>query len=316
MESFCRQPGGKILVTGASGFIGSHLCARLCQEGNEIHAVSRTASSTDAGALHWWQGDCSDLATVRRIVRVVRPQIVFHLASYVSGSRALEAVLPTFHHNLMSTVNLLTEATEVGCRRIVLVNSLEEPEGQGGKVAPSSPYAAAKWASSAYGRMFHGLYQTPVVIVRIAMAYGPEQKDTRKLVPYVTLALLRGETPKLTSGQRLADWVYIDDVVAGLLAASSVRDIEGCTVDLGFGVLTPVRTVVMRLVSLLGSAVTPDFGALPERLLEQARKADTQQTYEKLGWKPTITLEDGLARTVEWYRKQFDRSHSSTISSL
>jgi UDP-glucose 4-epimerase len=298
-------------VTGASGFIGSHLCARLCQEGNEVHAVSRTASSTDTGALHWWQGDCSDLATVRRIVRAVRPQIVFHLASYVSGSRALEAVLPTFHHNLMSTVNLLTEATEVGCQRIVLVNSLEEPEGQGNKIVPSSPYAAAKWASSTYGRMFHELYQTPVIIARIAMAYGPDQKDIRKLVPYVTLALLRGETPKLTSGHRLADWVYIDDVVVGLLAASSVRDIEGCTIDLGCGILTPVRTVAMHLVSLLGSAVTPDFGALPERLLEQARKADMQQTYEKLSWKPTITLEDGLARTVEWYRKQFIRSHSS-----
>src|SRR5215207_7424877 len=267
MELFCRQPSQKILITGASGFIGSHLCHRLYQDGHEVHAVSRAVPPTDTDIGRWWQGDCSDFATVHNILRAVNPDVVFHLASHVVGARELEAVLPTFRNNLMSTVNLLTAATEVGCQRIVLAGSVEELEGKGTAQAPCSPYAAAKSASSTYGRMFYELYQTPVVIARIAMTYGPGQKDIRKLIPYVTLALLRGEIPQLSSGHRLVDWIYIDDVVAGLLAAAYVRDIEGCAVDLGSGVLLPIRTVVMHLVDLVGSSVVPDFGALPDRLL-------------------------------------------------
>ena len=316
MESFNRQPNRKILITGAGGFIGSHLCHRLSQDGHEVHAVSRTAVPTDTDIGRWWQGDCSDFATVHNILRAVKPDIVFHLASHVAGSRELEAVLPTFRNNLMSTVNLLTAATEIGCQRIVLVGSVEEPEGKGSEVTPTSPYAAAKWASSAYGRMFYELYQAPVVIARIAMAYGPGQKDIRKLIPYVTLALLRGETPKLTSGHRLVDWIYIDDVVAGLLAAAYVRDIEGCTVDLGSGILLPIRTIVTHLVDLVGSSIVPDFGALSDRPLEQARKADAPHAYEKMGWKTVVPLEEGLARTVEWYRTQLDSSRYSTALSL
>jgi nucleoside-diphosphate-sugar epimerase len=316
VESFSQQLSRKILITGAGGFIGSHLCHRLSQDGHEVHAVSRTATPTDTDIGRWWQGDCSDFATVHSILRAVKPDVVFHLASHVAGARELEVVLPTFRNNLMSTVNLLTAATEIGCQRIVLVGSVEEPNGKDAEVTHISPYAVAKWASSTYGQMFYALYRTPVVIARIAMAYGPGQKDVRKLIPYVTLALLRGETPKLTSGHRLIDWIYIDDVVTGLLAAASVRDIEGCTVDLGSGVLLPIRTVIMHLVDLIGASVVPDFGALSDRLLEQARKADASHTYEKIGWKTVVPLEEGLARTVEWYRTHLHNVQYSTALSL
>jgi dTDP-D-glucose 4,6-dehydratase len=135
------------------------------------------------------------------------------------------------------------------------------------------------------------------------MAYGPRQ-DTKKLIPSVALALLSGDPPKLSSGRWAADWVYIDDVIAGFLQAALVPGVEGATIDLGSGTLTAVRTVVEHLVTMIDSEVKPLFGALPDRPFEQVRLADTATAVEKLGWKSTTSLERGLQQTVEWYRDQ------------
>ena len=154
--------GQRILVTGANGFIGSHLCHRLCQEGAEVHAVYRSQRPADFGDQRWWQADLADLEQVKKIVGEVRPEVIFHLASHVKGAPGLEHVLPTFQSNLQSTVNLLIVAAETNCRRVILTGSLAEPEVDNGETFPSAPYAAAKWASSGYARMFHALYKLPV----------------------------------------------------------------------------------------------------------------------------------------------------------
>lgn len=295
--------GQKILITGASGFIGSHLCSRLIGSGAEVHVVSRIRRFGNDGGLIRWHGDMADTATVRTLFKTIKPDVIFHLAGHVAGSRNLDVVMPTFQSNLMSTVNILTSASEVGCRRIVLPGSLEEPEAGDLETVPSSPYAAAKWAGGAYARMFHKLYGLPVVILRIFMVYGPAQKDLNKLVPYVTLSLLRGESPKLTSGRRPVDWVYVEDVVEGLVASSRKSDIEGLTVDLGSGTLVSVREVAERIAFFTGSGAQLLFGALPDRDMEQVRAADIAGACAKLGWHPRTSLEEGLEKTVEWYRK-------------
>ncbi len=162
--------GQTVLVTGASGFIGEHLCARLHSTGAEVHGTSRS-EQPDSNTLRWWQGDGANLADMQRILAAIKPDVIFHLASYASGDRSLEAVMPTLHGTLISTVNLLTLVAQMGCRRLVLIGSLEEPE-LGNPIA-SSPYAAAKWSSSVYAQMFHRLYQVPVVVTRPFMVYGP-----------------------------------------------------------------------------------------------------------------------------------------------
>jgi nucleoside-diphosphate-sugar epimerase len=151
--------------------------------------------------------------------------------------------------------------------------------------------------------MFHELYQTPVVIVRPFMTYGPGQ-DIRKLIPHIMLSLLQEEAPKLSSGQWQADWIYVDDVVDGFLAAAQVPDVEGHTVDLGSGVLVSIRAVVEQIVHLVGSHVEPLFGALPDRPLEQVRVADTASSYAMMGWEPSTPLIEGLKRTLAWYKRQ------------
>ena len=296
--------GRRALVTGASGFIGTALCRHLSQAGMEVHGVSRMERAPTDCCARWWSCRLDDIEAVRGLFKTSKPEYVFHLASHVAGSRSIELVLPTFSANLTSTVNLLTAATESGCERIMLTGSLEEPVPGPDYPVPSSPYAAAKFAASAYGRMFHALYSTPVTILRLFMVYGPGQQDLKKLVPYVTLSLLKGETPQLSSGAREVDWIYVDDIVSGYLAAATAKGVEGCTIDLGTGRLDTVRTVVEELVGLINPRIQPSFGSLPERALEQTRTADAETSFRRVGWRAQISLHEGLARTAEWYRAQ------------
>lgn len=148
--------------------------------------------------------------------------------------------------------------------------------------------------------MFHALYQTPVVVLRLFMTYGPGQRE-RKIIPYTILSLLKGESPRLASGRRSVDWIYVDDVVDGLLTASVASGVEGRTLDLGSGVLVPIRDVVEQIVQLTGGRVQAAFGTLPDPPVEQVRAADLAATSALLDWRPTITLQEGLRRTIAWY---------------
>jgi nucleoside-diphosphate-sugar epimerase len=294
--------GQRVLVTGASGFLGGHLCTGLLAAGAEVHAVSRAARQSADERLRWWQADVEDLDAARRLISAVKPERVYHLSGLINGAPDLALVLPTFHSLVTSTVHLLTAVAGTECRRFVLVGSLEEPTDNAAEACPTSPYGAAKWAASAYGRMFRSLFDVPVVIARTHMTYGPGQ-PTWKLIPYTILSLLRNEPPRLSSGRRPLDWVYVDDVVEGLLLAGSASGLEA-PVELGSGTLTPIRDVVTRLVDLVAPAVQPIFDALPDRPRETERAADIAATRARLGWSPTTPLDEGLARTVRWYRGQ------------
>lgn len=302
MKALSPLSGQRSLVTGASGFIGSHLCRHLDAIGCVVHAVSRTRRPTRKND-HWQQIDLENTEAVRNLLQTVKPDIIFHLSGLVTAVTPLEFVLPTFRSLLTSTVNLLVAATEVGCRRIVLSASLTEPRPSDSETVPGSPYAAAKWASSVYGRMFHALYNAPTVIVRPYMTYGPGQNE-KKLIPSVTLSLLRGQRPRISSGQWRADWIYIDDVIEGYLAAAHIPKIEGSTLDLGTGKLVSVSSVVQQLVQLVAPDIKPIFGVVPDRPLERVCAADLATSLSVLGWKPSVCLEAGLKQTIDWYKTQ------------
>lgn len=290
------------MVTGARGFLGAHLCRRLSESGAEVYGLSRMEQEGGADPIRWEQGSLEDFDKANALLHAIKPDVVYHLAGHVTAAPNMEHVLPTFHSLLVSTVNLLTLATQIGCRRVVLIGSLTEPRAGRLDQAPGSPYAAAKWAGSAYARMFKELYQTPVVIVRPFMVYGPGQ-DQRKLIPYVATSLLQGEAPKLSSGQWKADWVYVSDVIDGLIEAGQRPGIEGGTIELGSGTLVSVQDLVRQIVELLGSSVQPLFGSLADRPLEEVHAADVNAAYSTLGWKPTTSLKEGLKETLNWYEK-------------
>jgi UDP-glucose 4-epimerase len=294
--------GRRALVTGAAGFIGSALCRRLAQIGVEVHGVSRTERKSEDHIARWWQCNLEDLDAVRSLVNELTPHLIFHLASNSAGARSPDLVVPIFHSNLHTTVNLLSAANEVGCQRILLTGSMEEPDPAVNWLIPSSPYAAAKFAAGTYGRMFHALYNMPVVLLRLFMVYGPYQRETYKLIPYVTLSMLNGEVPKLSSGERAVDWIYVEDVVEGFIAAATAPDVEGSTIDIGTGRSVTVRGAVDILMDIIHPPVPPVFGTVADRPMEQVRVANVEASYRLLGWRTKIDLREGLQRTVDWYR--------------
>lgn len=287
--------GRRVMVTGARGFLGAHLTRRLEGVGAQVFPVSRSAPS-DAS---WRQADLRDYSAVTGLLASVQPDVVFHLSGHVTATPALDAVLPTFESLTTSTVNLLTAVTLRPSTRLVLAGSLVEPED--GTASPGSPYAAAKWAASMYGRLFQTLYKAPVVVAQLAYSYGPGQAPGR-LIPYVIESLLRGEAPKLTSGDLRADWIYVDDMIDGLLVAGAVDRAVGRVVDLGSGTLVPVHEVVRSLVRLADATVEPLFGARPDRPLERFRPAAAAKARDLIGWHASTGLEQGLRRTVDWHR--------------
>lgn len=292
--------GKRVLVTGASGFIGSHLCRELHALGAQVLGVSRVPRH-GPDHVRWTANDLTQLDSVDRMFRELKPDLVYHLAGFASAATRLELVDATFESILVSTKNVLVAAAHARHPRVVLVGSLEEPQDPDS--APASPYGVAKWAAGTYGRMFNALYQVPVVTTRLFMTYGPGQRRA-KILPHVITSLLQGRAPELASGRRQVDWIYVDDVVSGMILAGTAHGIPGATIDLGSGTLVTIREVVETIARLLHPSATPLFGAVPDRPIETTRVADVAAAARLIGWQPRTSLEEGLTRTVAWYREQ------------
>lgn len=286
-------------MTGATGFIGTRLCERLDAAGWEVHGTSRSQDARIGGRGRLWPLDLTDATATGAICEEVRPDVVFHLASRVTGTRDHAAVVPVFADTAASTVHLLAAAHGAGTARVVLAGSMEEP----GAEQAHSPYAAAKQAAAVYAGLYRAVYGLEVVHLRIHMVYGPGQRDERKLVPSVIRSLLDGTPPAVSSGLRRVDWIHVDDVTEALVAAATVPDAPVVPVDVGTGRHASVREVVERLVAATGSNLRPVYGAVGDRPQEVEPVADVQSAARALGgWRASIELEEGLRRTVAAYR--------------
>jgi nucleoside-diphosphate-sugar epimerase len=291
--------GARVLVTGASGFIGRHLVVALASEGAEVHGTSR-ADRDGGGTLKWWRCEPADFDGLRACFAQVRPDYVVHLSSLANGRRERELVVRTLRDETVAAVHVLEAAAECRARRLLLPASVEEPAP--GEV-PSSPYGAAKAASHLYARMYRRLYATPVVMARIFMAYGPGQPEW-KLIPATALRMLHGEAARIESPDRRLDWIYISDVVSGLIAVLRAEPPPDDVIDLGSGELTTIRELVERLRRLTACPAAPAWGAGVARGNQREWRADPGRTAELTGWLPRVGLEEGLARTVAALRHE------------
>lgn len=301
MDAAHAFSGLTVTVFGASGFLGQPLVRRLALAGARVIAVSRSVAACpdQVARVELRQADGADAAQVHAIFESSSPDVVFQFASESRGGRELDIVSASIRNDFLVTAHVLVEAARRAPRmpRVVLAGSLEEPLP--GESTPVSPYAAAKWAASTYGRMFRELYDVDVRIVRPMMTYGPGQKHY-KVVPDTILRLLRNERIRVRSSSRLVDWIFVDDVVDGMLRAAAAPALSA-TVDLGSGVLTTVGECVKTIARLLGKETLVDLA--DERAdREIVRAADVESAYRAIGCRAATSLVDGLGRTIDWYR--------------
>lgn len=293
----------RVLVIGASSFIGMHLVHKLLDCGAIIHATYRTDRPNFPSEVLVEYLDVTDLKAIKLRLSHFCPDYIFNLAAFVNGSRDIEMVLPTMEANFGGNLNLMLAVTEFPVKRLILMGSMDEYEEATDSPSPPSPYAASKMVSSAYAKMFHNLYDLPIVIAKIYMTYGPNQKDGDKLIPYTIASLLNGKVPTFSSGERMVDWIYVSDVVDGLLKIMITPGLEGNTVELGTGKLVSVKDMICSIFKNLNLETPPCFGVHPDRPLEKAVAAKVRSTKKLIDWEPKIGIQEGINRTITWYKE-------------
>lgn len=289
-----------ILVTGASGYLGSAVAARLVVLGARVIGFSRTRPPVEFD--HWEPVDLRDRTRVDAAFRRWKPELVFHVAGATDARRVVDNVVPSFDANAYATVLVLEACKRYGCERFVYCASMEAPEPPYADT-PASPYGASKWVGAIYTSLFYKVFQLPTVILRTYFVYGPGWQASDKLVPYVVQTYLRRGRPRLSSPRREMDWVFIDDVVDAFLGAACHSSAVGCQMDIGTGRLTSIGKFVKLVRSEFDRSLPPLFEASPSRAEEVSAAANTELAMAKIGWAAVTPLEEGVRRTVNWYRQ-------------
>jgi len=301
--------GRRVLVTGATGFIGAHLTHRLAEAGAEVWATIHPQEAPErvtklparATRVHL---DLREARSVRRVVGGTSFDVVFHLAAVGVTHPTVDPKL-ALAVNAGGTIHVLEALCRREMQRVVLAGTSQEygaREASEG-LDPFNAYAASKVAAWAFGRMFWRVYALPVVTARLFQVYGPGQ-PTSSLIPAAIHAALAGEDFAMTPGEQERDFIYVRDVVEGMLVVASAPGIEGQSLDLGTGIARPVRQVVEQVWRLAGGTGEIQAGALPYRPGEVMHiAADADRTAALIGWQSSTDLDDGLRETIYEFQR-------------
>lgn len=304
----------KVLVTGTSGFIGSHLARRLVAEGAEVHGLvepgtSRWRIQDIQKQIELYDADLRDYESLKKITQGVKPQKVFHLAARVDVSRSLEIIDEMVEVNIRGTLNLLRALDGIAYDCFINTGTSEEygdnptPFREDQTPNPVSPYSAAKAAVTMFCRMLHKTSGLPVITLRPFLTYGPGQ-ESDMLIPSLIRKVSQGEALEMTRGEQTREFNYVEDVVDGFIRASLSPGAIGEIINIGNGREYRVRDVVEMVLRLMNSPIEPRFGALDYRPGEAWHfYCDNTKARKILGWKPEVSLEDGLRMTIDWYQK-------------
>lgn len=309
---------GRVLVTGATGFLGSHLVHRLLAGGAEVHVLARATSSFerlhDVGSrLVRWTGDVTDRESLQRCLGSAQPAIVFHLAGHTAGRRFegdWSQVERAIADNFLGTIALLRAAETSGApiRSVIRTGGLEEygagptPYAETQREQPRSPYSASQVSATHWCKMLQPQLPFAVVTLRPALTYGPAQ-SVDFLIPALITALLRGERFPMTDGTQRRDLLYVDDFVDAALRAAAHPDLRGTILNVATAEEHSMGDVAATIAQQLGAEHLVQRGALPARAGELMHLvARTDEALRTLGWRPATPLALGLARTIAWYR--------------
>lgn len=300
----------RIFLTGATGFVGSHVARRLVLAGHEVHALVRPGSDRRriadlAGGLTLVPGELASPDLAPRVA-AARPEAALHLAWYAEPGRYLDA--PENHSHLVLAQRLFHALLRAGCRRLVGVGTCLEydladsPVAEQAPTAPRCRYAAAKLALSRWLEDLASAEGVSTAWARLFYLYGPFE-DERRLVPSLINSLLSGGTARVARGGYVRDFMHAEDV-AGALEAIALSPIEG-PVNVGSGRPIELRELALALGRRAGGEQRVEFDALPAAPGEPPFLcADNRRLTEEVGYRPRIGLEEGLSRTVAWWSDQ------------
>ncbi|MGI5416481.1 NAD-dependent epimerase/dehydratase family protein [Actinomadura luteofluorescens] len=300
------------LVTGAAGFIGSHLVDRLLADGHEVVGVDDMSSGANVrSGVELWEMDVADPALAERAA-ARRPEVVFHLAAQVSVRVSVGDPLGDARTNVVGTANVLEAARAGGARKVVFTSSCAVygvpdalPVPPDAELRPASPYAASKVAGEVYAGMYRQLHGIDFTTLTLANVYGPRQTPEGEagVVSIFTDALLAGRPTRVFGdGSQTRDYVYVGDVVDAFARAAGEAG-GGLRLNVGTGLQTTDRELHALVAEAAGAPDDPEFA--PPRLGDlPAMAVDPRRTGEALGWKPAVSLPEGLAETVAWARER------------
>lgn len=314
--------GKKILVTGAGGFIGSHLAERLVELGADVRVLVHYNA---LGARGWLDtspfedkmeiiaGDICDRDSVRNVVQ--GREIVFHLAALIAIPYSYHAPASYVRTNIEGTLNVLQSSRDHGIERILHTSTSEvygtaryAPIDEGHPLQGQSPYSASKIGADKIAESFFLSFETPVITVRPFNTFGPRQ-SARAVIPTIITQLLAGENVRLGNLQATRDLNYVSNTVDGFIAAAEAPDNLGKTINLGSGREVSIRDLAGLIAQLMDKPINiieetlrlRPSGSEVERLI-----ADNSLANSVLAWKPHTTLEEGLKLTIDWLRENLD----------
>jgi len=316
--------GKQTLVTGAGGFIASHLVETLVERGARVRAFVRYNSRGDPGLLSMLSpvvfekleivaGDLRDLPALISAMQNV--EIVFHLGALISIPYSYQHPVEVVESNVLGTLNVLLAGLENGVERIVHTSTSEVygtaikvPIDETHPLHGQSPYSASKIGADKLAESFYCAYDLPVVTTRPFNTYGPRQ-SARAVIPTIITQALTQDVIYLGNLDAHRDLTYVSDTVEGFLCTAETPGVEGGTFNLGAGSEVRIGELAEEIISLIGNPIQikVDPARLrPEKSEVMRLLSDNRLARDRLGWEPRVNLSEGLSRTIDWISEHID----------
>ena len=307
-----------VLVTGAGGFIGSHLTERLVREGARVRAFVRYNSRHDIGLLALLpedlqaeitiiSGDLRDAAAIREAMRGV--EVVFHLGALIAIPYSYLHPREVVETNVMGTLNVLMAARDLGTRRVVHTSSSEVygtaqyvPIDEHHPLQGQSPYSASKIGADKLAESFYRSFGVPVAILRPFNTYGPRQ-SARAVIPTIITQALTRDHVRLGALAPQRDFTYVADTVEGFLQMGTQQDLAGEEINIGSDDCISIGDLAQKILALIGHdlpIVSEDARLRPLQSEVLRLRASAEKARTLLGWQPRTPLDEGLQRTIDW----------------
>lgn len=303
----------KIMVTGGAGFIGSHIVDRYINEGNEVIIIDDLSTGKKENInpqARFHHIDIRDKG-MEAIFEKERPEIVNHHAAQMDVRRSTENPAFDADVNIIGTINLLENSVKYGVKRFIFASSggaiygeqKDFPAGEEHQQFPLSPYGVSKLAGEKYIHYYSKNFGLRYISLRYSNVYGPRQNPEGEagVVAIFIGRLLKGKEPVINGdGEQTRDYVYVDDVVEANISATR-SETEG-SFNIGTGIETSVNKILSNLIDITKVDIKGIHGP-PKKGEQRISVLDCSKAIKSLGWKPKVTLEDGLRRTVLYFKK-------------